>query len=664
MGRAFGKALIVPLIVLGVFLAAPHWLNSNIREGITQSMRARGALTPQAAARLEQMDFVAICLHPKPDELRIRADLERSGIVGQANRLHFSLLAAWLLLGILLISFTAIILLNRAGTRSAETFLRSYRLGWGWVTFAALAQLFVLTPLLAYGCFETTVLLSHRYYPKLILFIVLGGGLGLIRGVQVLLQKIPMEFSESMARQVTPEEAPELWAATREAAARLGTAPPDSIVVGMQLNFYVTELAVRHSTGRATGRTLYLSYPCLKQLTGAEVLAIIGHELGHFIGEDTRMTREFYPFRRKVHGTMVALAQATFVGWTSLQLLNFFGWCFGLTERTLSRQRELVADQWAARLAGAPVAARALVKFHVLVAAFQHGMGKIDRKAGQNPLETPLRAYIAENLPVAAPFWGQLFEKSLPHPLDTHPPLRERLVSLGEEYSAAAAREAATGEAPSAFTDWLAGRDELFAPLRQQTEAVVDHVRRQEEVRELDYQTPEGRATLDQLFPPVRWESRPGHLWFIEILCGIIAGGFLLVAVVVNQPFGWGLGVVVAALGAWGATSTWQRHRRKSCTLSAGGLHHTGWTGPVNFADVAGLKFVNSHGSWTLVLRFKAARGPVWKSSLWRLPRREAKLPLTTLIGKHQPMAQAIHDYFTRQLKPPANVPAEEDEGE
>jgi Zn-dependent protease with chaperone function len=165
-----------------------------------------------------------------------------------------------------------------------------------------------------------------------------------------------------MSREVTPEDAPELWQAVKDAARKLQTTPPDRIIIGMQFNFYVTELAVLHDAGRAEGKTLYLSYPLLKQLSADEVLAIIGHELGHFIGEDTRMTREFYPLRYKNHETMVAMARSGWVGWPSFQFLNFFGWCFGETEQAASRARELLADKKAAELTTAQTAAHALVR--------------------------------------------------------------------------------------------------------------------------------------------------------------------------------------------------------------------------------------------------------------------------------------------------------------
>src|SRR6185436_17626578 len=101
-------------------------------------------------------------------------------------------------------------------------------------------------------------------------------GLGAIAAsIKILLKKVPLKMEEPIAREVSPADAPELWSAVREAAARLQISPPDHIIVGMQLNFYVTEFAVLHGFGAVEGKTLFLSYPLMKQLSRDEIVAII-----------------------------------------------------------------------------------------------------------------------------------------------------------------------------------------------------------------------------------------------------------------------------------------------------------------------------------------------------------------------------------------------------
>jgi Zn-dependent protease with chaperone function len=352
------KSLLVPLLLLVFFIAAPAWLNSKLHTQIADAIEANPRLSlEEKDRRLEKIagvNFEQVCLDCPPGSETLHDNLERDGIVGNFQRLRWGLILSVLLAGGLSLAVLAIYALNEKAKKSLDDLINSYRLSWKFGMAAALAKVFLLIPLLAYGTFEFSILLTNHYFPKLLLVIVLGGLFALWRSAAILLKKIPLEFKEPLSREVTPEEAPELWRIVRYAAERLQTTPPDRILIGLQLNFFVTELAVIHDDGRVEGKTLYLSYPLLKQLSEEEVLAIIGHELGHFIGEDTRMTRKFYPLRLKVRATMFAMASAGWVGWPSVQLLNFFSWCFGETERAASRDRELLADETAARLTTPP----------------------------------------------------------------------------------------------------------------------------------------------------------------------------------------------------------------------------------------------------------------------------------------------------------------------
>jgi len=366
---ALFKSLVVPMLTLAFFFAAPHWLNSKLRTQITDAVNASSNLSfaekSQRVEKIARIDFKQVCADCPPGMEKLRDNLEQAGVVGNFQRLRWGLWMSLVLAGVSVISVFAIFALNQKAKQSQKALIGCYRLGWGIGMVAALAKVFLLIPLLAYGSFEFTVLLADHYYPKLLLVIVLGGVFALWRSAAILMKKIPLEFNEPMSREVTPVEAPELWRAVRTAAERLQTTPPDRILIGLQLNFYVTELAVKHDAGRAEGKTLYISYPLLKQLSEDQVVAIIGHELGHFIGEDTKMTREFYPLRLKVRATMLAMVSSGWIGWPSFQFLNFFSWCFSETEQAASRVRELLADQRAAALTTSQTAAHALVRFQI-----------------------------------------------------------------------------------------------------------------------------------------------------------------------------------------------------------------------------------------------------------------------------------------------------------
>jgi Zn-dependent protease with chaperone function len=86
---------------------------------------------------------------------------------------------------------------------------------------------------------------------------------------------------------IQEQQAPLLWERVRDVALDLNALPPEHIVVGLDPNFFVTESEVRCLDGTCNGRTLYCSLPLSRILTINEFIGIIGHELGHFKGEDT-----------------------------------------------------------------------------------------------------------------------------------------------------------------------------------------------------------------------------------------------------------------------------------------------------------------------------------------------------------------------------------------
>ncbi|MFD0314718.1 M48 family metallopeptidase [Streptomyces flavalbus] len=91
-------------------------------------------------------------------------------------------------------------------------------------------------------------------------------------------------------------DAPELFALVDEVARAVGTRSVDAIVVDAELNASVMTLGVR-------GRMLTLGVPLWEVLTPDERVALLGHELGHFVNGDTR------------HGLVVGSALRSLTVW-------------------------------------------------------------------------------------------------------------------------------------------------------------------------------------------------------------------------------------------------------------------------------------------------------------------------------------------------------------
>lgn len=647
----FLKGVVFPAAVLAFFLLAPAWLESRLHEQVYHALVREGRTAD--LARWSEVDFAEVCASTQPEHAALRKHLADTGVCQHFYLLSWARALAVLLMAVSLGSAGAALWLNQRAKRSRTDLIKSYRTAWRICLTAAVLQLVLLVPLLGYGLYELTTLAFDRYFPQLILGIVIGGLIALWRSGQILLTAPPLEFTEPLARAVSEGDAPDLWRAVRDAAGRLRTTPPDHIVVGLQMNFYVTELSVRVDDGVVHGRTLFLSYPLLKLLSPAEILAIIGHELGHFLGDDTRVTREFYPLRFKVNGTLYALAHAGWAGWTSIHGLGFFNWAFGGTEQAMSRERELIADRVAADLTSPATMAQALVKFQVMCEAFNLQLGT--KGAFGNPLTSSLVPVIREQLVPKQQFWRDLFEMKTPHPLDSHPDLRTRLSALKEPMDEAKAIAIATAETGSAYEAWFGGRESVFAEFVAKANSAIEQTQRQQQIIEASYDTAEGREALEQHFPERRFSlgKRGARLVIgLILLCGVLAAG--LTSLIEGDA---GRIVPVLALGAGGGCIWWYRRwtRGTELILRADRIMYTGWNRPLHWADVAQLTAVNINGGLRAVFTLKQKAPPFARRALIQSQRQTVQLSLHPYAIKQQELLQVINRYYTRQMEPPAN---------
>lgn len=653
--RSLAQSFLIPVLLLAFFLFAPEWLNARLHASLQKEIVNSGRFTGEQQARAEafygKIDFARLCLRPAPAQLEpLREGFDQSGVTTHFERLLWGRRLSILLNLILGASTGAVLLLERRARRSPSDLIRSYRAGWALAMATAFVKVLLMVPLLAYGIFELTSLAADRYFPGLVFGTVVGGAVALWQCLKILLRKIPLEFREPLSRKVTREEAPGLWAAVSEAARKLNTEPPDHILVGMKMNFYVTEFAVQSGNGRVEGRTLFLCLPLIKNLSPAETLAIVGHELGHFLGEDTRVTREFYPLRVKAGATMMALARAGWAGRASIYFLNFFAVRFGVAEREMSRRRELLADAKAVELTSAEVTARALVKLQVVSEALRLGFADSARSAEDLTADLPVQAYVREQLIPNAAFWSQLFEKRVPHPLDTHPPLGVRLKALGQEPNPEAARVIAQEEAGSAYAAWFGVRETLFAEVTKEAGAELAKARGHAQLVQTDAASVEGRALLARHFPELRWKTRHRTIWILwavaALLVLIFIGGL-------SDPksVGWSFlpFPLAAALLALVAT---RRHWRGELVLSASGLTYSGWIRPLAFPELRGLVTLRKR-SQLVALRFnlKTRQPPIWKFGVPFFRPTSVLLRLGWFGPARAQIAEAVARYMIRKPK-------------
>jgi len=278
--------------------------------------------------------------------------------------------------------------------------------------------------------------------------VILGIGLGALVGTLAMIRGtlgvVRRAHTTVVGRRLDESANPNLLHFVNELAVRLGAAPPQHIVVGLNPNFFVTEADVQCLDGQFRDRTLFLSLPLCRILSVRELEAVFGHELGHYIGLDTQFSRRFYPIYRGASESLAAVAANIGEGSRGIALLpavsilSFFLESFAVAENRISRERELAADQVAARAVDAHTFAVALVKIHALMPYWEAVLGQM-RKTLENgkQLVNVSSLFAAITNEVAEPQVLQgLADHKLSHPTDSHPALGVRLqylqVSLAE----------------------------------------------------------------------------------------------------------------------------------------------------------------------------------------------------------------------------------------
>jgi Zn-dependent protease with chaperone function len=272
--------------------------------------------------------------------------------------------------------------------------------------------------------------------------------------------------------ELSREDAPLLWSHVESLATKIGALHPEHIIVGLDPNFFVTEAKVVCLSGDISGRSLYCSLPLCRILSKCEMSAVVGHELGHYKGKDTKFSKRFYPVYRGTTEAIASLHAAGGEGVHALALipaiavLGYFLQCFSLAEHRLGRERELAADAVGAGVTDASTMATALVKVHAFTAywATLQEAAVTALKQG-NIFVNASRTYAETCAQNAGPSALQgIADSHTSHPTDTHPSLGARLKNLQtplQEVSAAALDLPPTDCAVEYITNYEAKEEEI-----------------------------------------------------------------------------------------------------------------------------------------------------------------------------------------------------------
>lgn len=274
------------------------------------------------------------------------------------------------------------------------------------------------------------VMFSHRLGAGLNwLLLTVPAALVLLRGLRVLLSRT---VDPALGFGVPESAQPELWALVRRIAEVAATRPPDEIYLTAEANASVTE-ETRLLGLVSTRRRLYIGTPLMAGMRADQLAAVLTHELAHYSNQDTRLSALAYRGRR----ALVSAVHSLDADWLQkLMRLILKGWMklYMRASAGLSQRQERAADEAAARAVGSDVAASAWREIPVI----DHTWGRF---ADHHLIMGWQAGYLPEHIFAGyAEFVRSLGEmldrlraeppEEEPAPYDTHPPMRERVVTI------------------------------------------------------------------------------------------------------------------------------------------------------------------------------------------------------------------------------------------
>ncbi len=421
---------LVPAIALVFAEYGKSQLNQQYTQIFIEDARAQRQDIGQLTAFLHQNPPSSVC-GPVAENL---LDYKNAVCAQNSELWQFSMmdkLAFWTLIAsvvvvLMVLLFSALAFKSRQGQLLSLTLARPF------LMLASTLEVLVQGAMLVWLSFWCTAFFTQTYYPKVVIAVglmVLGGIYYIIKGI---FKKLPPEESIE-GEVVTREAAPALWSRVDALAAKVGTTPPDHIVAGIDINFYVTEAPLSVNEHQLSGRKLYVSIPLLRQLTTAQADGVMVHELTHLHEGDTASGALLGPklHRFDLYMQLMGRNVATLIVFYPLYLYRIL---FELAWQRNSREREFVADLNASTL----ISPAAIVESLIKVSAYASYRTEVERNLFENGTlhenELGIGKAIAGGLPqhVSSPdFVSMMREQNVPHPFDSHPPLADRMRNVG-----------------------------------------------------------------------------------------------------------------------------------------------------------------------------------------------------------------------------------------
>ncbi|QTD46470.1 M48 family metallopeptidase [Ottowia testudinis] len=298
-------------------------------------------------------------------------------------------------------------------------------LGYAWVIGCGLLALLILGGI-AYG-----VTHGGRFRAGYIWAILGAGGL-----LWVSLKALWLRLEPPQGQQLKRDDAPALFDLLDRIRTKIKGPPIHRVLLDDEYNASIQQHPRFGIFGGAIN-TLTVGLPLLMALDTRRFAAVLAHEYGHLRGDHGRFAAWIYRSRLSWAQLHEGLSRDSGVAsWATNAFLNWYFPRFAAKTFALARQDEYEADRIAGRIAGADVAAAALIEVAVKGAWLNEQFWAAHwRAAGAQPLPVgpfgAMRTLLAQPLDAAFAQDALRAElKALPAVDDTHPGLRDRLEAL------------------------------------------------------------------------------------------------------------------------------------------------------------------------------------------------------------------------------------------
>jgi Zn-dependent protease with chaperone function len=308
------------------------------------------------------------------------------------------------------------------------------------LTFLVLIQGAILT----YGIYIAEIYAIERVHFVVIGLIGLGALIGAGSLIVSLNQFVKKKSHSVIGIKLDQTKNTKLQELVKSVSDKLGARHPDHIIVGLEPNFYVTSADVNiiGETPKLEGETLYLSLPLARILSTEELKAIIGHELGHFRGNDTYYSMKFSPVYAGLAQAISSIESKSDEG-TNFALLPTFAVLsyvmdvFHTNVSSINREREFEADKAASEVATPEALASSLLKIGLYAIEWHSLLDKfIERlRQGKRTLNLPIlfASFVKYDVNEDAlpDHISAIAQETISHPTDSHPPTIARIEELG-----------------------------------------------------------------------------------------------------------------------------------------------------------------------------------------------------------------------------------------